>query len=69
MIPEEWNDEFGLDFYNYGLQNEYYTLELNPEWNAEIKSRPVVGSEQVETALAGKIGGEYRKNQNEDKES
>ena len=55
MIPEEWNDEFGLDFYNYGLQNEYYTLELNPEWNAEIKSRPVVGSEQVELLSPEKL--------------
>lgn len=55
MIPDEWNDEFGLDFYEHGMQNEYYLAGLVREWDTSAVSRPVVGGERIELLSAEEL--------------
>lgn len=47
MLPEEWNDEFGPDFYEFSTRDEYYLARLMNSWDSDAKSHPVAGSEQI----------------------
>ena len=47
LCPEEWNDSFGEEFYEYSLQNSFYFLAPRTDWKAQASSMPVPGQDQV----------------------
>lgn len=46
LCPEEWNDTFGEDFYDYSLQNSFYFLAPRSDWNAQAPCMDVPGFSQ-----------------------
>lgn len=46
LIPEEWNDDFGEEFYEHTLDNGFYYIAPNTDWQAQIRSIPAPGMEQ-----------------------
>lgn len=46
LIPEEWNDDFGEEFYEHFLDNGFYYIAPNTDWHAQIQSIPAPGMEQ-----------------------
>ena len=46
MCPEEWTDDFGNEFYEHVLENDFYYLAPDSEWHATIESIPAPGIEQ-----------------------
>ena len=47
LTPEEWNDSFGEEFYDYALENSFYYLAPRNDWNAQAKSIVAPGVKQV----------------------
>ena len=47
LCPEEWNDTFGEEFYEYSLQNSFYFLAPRTDWKAQADSIAVPGLDQV----------------------
>lgn len=47
LCPEEWNDTFGEEFYEYSLQNSFYFLAPRTDWKAQAASMAVPGQDQV----------------------
>ena len=47
LCPDEWNDSFGEDFYEYALDNSFYFLAPRRDWNASAKSIAAPGVQQV----------------------
>lgn len=47
LCPEEWNDTFGEEFYEYSLQNSFYFLAPRTDWKAQASSIAVPGLDQV----------------------
>lgn len=47
LTPEEWNDSFGEDFYEYALDNSFYYLAPKTNWNANAKSIVPPGMKQL----------------------
>jgi len=47
LCPEEWNDTFGEEFYEYSLQNSFYFLAPRTDWKAQADSIAVPGQDQV----------------------
>jgi hypothetical protein len=37
LCPEEWNDSFGEDFYDFCIQNSFYYIRSGPGWNTKAK--------------------------------
>ena len=48
MCPEEWQDSFGDEFYDYAMDNSFYFLAPRSGWNAQAKSVLAPGFQQVE---------------------
>jgi len=48
FCPEEWNDDFGAEFYEHILDNDFYYLSPNASWQADAISIPAPGILQVE---------------------
>ena len=48
LCPDEWQDNFGDEFYDYALENSFYFLAPRREWNSQAASIPVPGTSQVE---------------------
>ena len=46
--PEEWLDDFGEEFYEHTIENGFYYLASNSDWNALVQSVPAPGIEQFE---------------------
>ena len=46
MFPEEWADDFGEEFYEHVLENDFYYLSPGTEWDAQKQSIPAPGIEQ-----------------------
>ena len=46
LLPEEWTDDFGDEFYEHILENGFYYLAPNSEWQAETESIPAPGIDQ-----------------------
>ena len=44
LCPEEWNDSFGEDFYEYSLNNSFYFLAPRSDWKVHEPSRLAPGS-------------------------
>lgn len=47
LCPEEWNDSFGEEFYDYALENSFYYLAPRTDWNAQAKSILAPGVKQI----------------------
>lgn len=47
LTPEEWNDSFGEEFYDYALENSFYYLAPRSDWNAQAKSIVAPGVKQI----------------------
>ncbi len=47
LTPEDWNDSFGEEFYEYSLQNSFYFLAPRTDWKAQASSMAVPGQDQV----------------------
>ena len=48
MCPEEWQDSFGDDFYDYALDNSFYFLAPKTDWKAGSKGVAPPGIQQME---------------------
>lgn len=46
LCPEEWSDDFGEDFYDHIIENEFYYLALDSEWQTYAASISAPGIEQ-----------------------
>ena len=46
LCPEEWTDDFGDEFYEHRLENDFYYLAPNTEWQAQAESIPAPGMQQ-----------------------
>lgn len=46
LCPEEWTDDFGDEFYEHILENGFYYLTPDSEWQADAESVPAPGLEQ-----------------------
>lgn len=45
LCPDEWNDSFGDDFYDYSLQNSFYFLDKQTNWKSQMSSVAVPGQQ------------------------
>ena len=43
LCPDEWNDDFGSEFYDHVLENDFYYLSPYSDWNADATSIPAPG--------------------------
>ena len=46
LLPEEWEDSFGPEFYSHTLENGLYFIAPNIEWNSQAKSIMAPGIDQ-----------------------
>ena len=46
LTPEEWTDDFGDEFYEHILENGFYYLAPDSEWQTTVESIPAPGIEQ-----------------------
>lgn len=46
LCPEEWDNDFGDEFYEHTLENGFYYIAPNMEWNSQAKSILAPGMEQ-----------------------
>ena len=46
LCPEEWDDDFGAEFYEHTLENGFYYIAPNAEWHSQAKSILAPGIEQ-----------------------
>lgn len=37
LCPEEWNNTFGAEFYEYSLENSFFFLAAKRDWKAQLK--------------------------------
>ena len=49
LCPDEWSDDFGEEFYDHIIENEFYYLALDSEWQTYASSIPAPGIEQFAT--------------------
>lgn len=47
LCPEEWQDSFGDEFYEYALDNSFFFLAPRRDWNARAASIPAPGMTTV----------------------
>ena len=47
LCPEEWQDSFGDEFYDYALDNSFYFLAPKTEWKADSKGIDISGTQQI----------------------
>ena len=50
FCPEKWNGEFGDGFYEHALDNGFYYIAPNTEWNSQASSILAPGMEQFSSA-------------------
>ena len=46
MCPSEWTDDFGEEFYEHVLDNDFYYLSPDSDWHTSVASIPAPGIEQ-----------------------
>lgn len=46
LCPDEWIDDFGEEFYEHTLENEFYYLTPDADWHTGIQSIPAPGMKQ-----------------------
>ena len=47
LCPDEWQDSFGDEFYEYALDNSFFFLAPRRDWNARAASIPAPGMTTV----------------------
>lgn len=47
LCPDEWQDSFGDEFYEYALENSFFFLAPRRDWNARAASIPAPGMATV----------------------
>jgi len=47
-FPEEWESEFGMEFYEYGINNQFRYLHSNVDWKADSKPKPIPDTMQFD---------------------
>ncbi len=47
-FPEEWEREFGMEFYEHGINNQFRYLNANIDWKADSKCRPITDALQFD---------------------
>lgn len=47
LCPDEWQDNFGDEFYEYALENSFFFLAPRRDWNARAASIPAPGMATV----------------------
>ena len=47
LCPEEWEDNFGPDFYEHTLENGFYYIAPSSEWRSQAKSVLAPGINQL----------------------
>jgi hypothetical protein len=52
-FPEEWETEFGMEFYRHGVTHQFRHLSPNFDWKAGSKSKPV--SEEMDFDLLSDV--------------
>ena len=50
LCPAEWDSEFGDEFYEHALDNGFYYIAPNAEWNSQARSILAPGIEQFSPA-------------------
>ena len=55
LCPEEWTDDFGEEFYEHTLENDFYYIAPNSEWQAESVSIPAPGIAQYDVPTAEEL--------------
>ena len=48
LIPEEWEQEFGAEFYEHKLENDFYYIAPNMEWNSDADGILASGVQAIE---------------------
>jgi len=46
LCPEEWESDFGEEFYEHTIENGFYYIAPNTDWNSQAKSILAPGMEQ-----------------------
>ena len=52
LYPDEWTEDFGDEFYEHRLENDFYYIAPNSEWQAQADSIPAPGIQQYEIPAA-----------------
>ena len=47
MCPDEWQDSFGDEFYDYALDNSFFFLSPKTDWKAGCRSVDAPGIQQI----------------------
>ena len=55
LYPDEWIDDFGEEFYEHSLDNGFFYLTPDTEWNAQAASIPAPGIAQISTPTAEEL--------------
>lgn len=55
LCPEEWSDTFGQEFYDYGVQNEFFFITRNYDWKAQSKAITIPGLESTTVLSADEL--------------
>ena len=55
LYPEEWESEFGDEFYEHNLENGFYYIAPNTEWQSQTKSILAPGLQQYTVASAEQL--------------
>lgn len=61
MCPEEWDRNFGEEFYEFCTQNIFYYAKADSDWNSQKKSRAVPNSSQVSILSADELNANLEK--------
>lgn len=56
MLPEEWNESFGDDFYEYALDNSFFFLAPKTDWKSDTKSIAAPGIQQIRIKTEEELG-------------
>ncbi len=57
MCPEEWNESFGDEFYEYAMDNSFFFLAPKTDWKADTKSIAAPGIQQFQVKTEEELGG------------
>lgn len=55
LCPDEWTDDFGDEFYEHTLENGFYYLAPDTEWQAQAQSIPAPGMQQYSIPTADEL--------------
>lgn len=50
LCPEDWDNDFGEEFYEHTIENDFYYIAPRKEWNSQAASIPAPGIVQFKSA-------------------